>query len=63
MNNILVVGGGKIGSVVAALLAGAHGEVRYQVTVADRSAAQLEVQQRSRALELGLGLQDSGCSG
>src|SRR5512139_2957968 len=42
MHNILVIGGGKIGSVVAALLAGAPGELRYRVTVADRSAAQLE---------------------
>ncbi|MBX3619732.1 MAG: saccharopine dehydrogenase family protein [Rhizobacter sp.] len=42
MHDILVIGGGKIGSVVAALLAGAQGERRYRVTVADRSAAQLE---------------------
>ncbi len=37
MKNILVIGGGKIGSVVAALLAEAGGEPRYRVTVADRS--------------------------
>ncbi len=41
MKNILVIGGGKIGSVVAALLVNATGEVQYRVTVADRSAAQL----------------------
>lgn len=42
MLNILVIGGGKIGSVVGALLAHAQGGLRYRVTVADRSAAQLE---------------------
>ncbi|MBL0728513.1 saccharopine dehydrogenase family protein [Piscinibacter sp. HJYY11] len=40
-HSILVIGGGKIGSVVAALLAQATGALRYQVTVADRSAEQL----------------------
>jgi len=38
MKDILVIGGGKIGSVVAALLAHAQGDTRYRVTVADRSA-------------------------
>ena len=41
MKDILVIGGGKIGSVVGALLASASGGERYSVTVADRSAAQL----------------------
>lgn len=41
MHNILVIGGGKIGSVVGALLARTHGDLRYRVTVADRSSAQL----------------------
>jgi saccharopine dehydrogenase-like NADP-dependent oxidoreductase len=42
MHDILVIGGGKIGSVVAALLAQAAGAPRYRVTVADRSAALLD---------------------
>ncbi|MET0334427.1 MAG: saccharopine dehydrogenase family protein [Rhizobacter sp.] len=42
MHNILVIGGGKIGSVVAALLAQATGALRYRVTVADHSPAQLD---------------------
>jgi saccharopine dehydrogenase-like NADP-dependent oxidoreductase len=37
MKDILIIGGGKIGSVVAALLGQAGGEQRYRVTVADRS--------------------------
>ncbi|KQU78476.1 MULTISPECIES: saccharopine dehydrogenase family protein [unclassified Rhizobacter] len=41
MKDILVIGGGKIGSVVGALLASASGGERYTVTVADRSAPQL----------------------
>jgi saccharopine dehydrogenase-like NADP-dependent oxidoreductase len=41
-HDILVIGGGKIGSVVAALLAQASGPLRYRVTVADRSADQLD---------------------
>jgi saccharopine dehydrogenase-like NADP-dependent oxidoreductase len=43
MKNILVIGGGKIGSVVAALLVKAQGDIesRYRVTVADRCATQL----------------------
>jgi len=46
MKDILVIGGGKIGSVVGALLASPSigtpgGGERYTVTVADRSAAQL----------------------
>ncbi|HEY0820033.1 MAG TPA: saccharopine dehydrogenase family protein [Rhizobacter sp.] len=40
-HSILVIGGGKIGSVVAALLAQAPGPRRFRVTVADRSADQL----------------------
>lgn len=40
-HDILIIGGGKIGSVVAALLAQAAGPLRYRVTVADRSEAQL----------------------
>jgi saccharopine dehydrogenase-like NADP-dependent oxidoreductase len=46
MKDILVIGGGKIGSVVAALLVHAQGDIRYRVTVADRSAAQLADVQR-----------------
>ncbi|MEO8152912.1 MAG: saccharopine dehydrogenase family protein [Rhizobacter sp.] len=50
MKDILVIGGGKIGSVVAALLVHAQSqtakESRYRVTVADRSAAQLADLQR-----------------
>jgi saccharopine dehydrogenase-like NADP-dependent oxidoreductase len=45
-HDILVIGGGKIGSVVAALLAQASGTLRYRVTVADRSPAQLHELQR-----------------
>jgi saccharopine dehydrogenase-like NADP-dependent oxidoreductase len=41
MRDILVVGGGKIGSVVAALLAATPGSTGYRVTLADRSAAVL----------------------
>ena len=41
MKDILVIGGGKIGSVVAELLAGTPEEGGYRVTVADRSAALL----------------------
>jgi saccharopine dehydrogenase-like NADP-dependent oxidoreductase len=57
MKNILVIGGGKIGSVVAALLVHAPGhgshESRYRVTVADRSAAQLaDVQRETPSREL-----------
>ncbi|MGY4827389.1 saccharopine dehydrogenase family protein [Sphaerotilaceae bacterium SBD11-9] len=57
MKNILVIGGGKIGSVVAALLVNAQGgnsnERRYRVTVADRSAAQLaEVQRETPSTQL-----------
>jgi saccharopine dehydrogenase-like NADP-dependent oxidoreductase len=40
-HSILVIGGGKIGSVVAALLAQAGGPLRYRVTVADRCAEPL----------------------
>lgn len=40
-HSILVIGGGKIGSVVAALLAQSAGPLRYRVTVADRSAEAL----------------------
>jgi saccharopine dehydrogenase-like NADP-dependent oxidoreductase len=38
MQDILVIGGGKIGSVVAALLVDTPGHDGYRVTVADRSA-------------------------
>ena len=41
MRNILVIGGGKIGSVVANLLVDTPEEGGYRVTVADRSAALL----------------------
>jgi saccharopine dehydrogenase-like NADP-dependent oxidoreductase len=41
MKNILVIGGGKIGSVVADLLVQTPEDGGYRVTVADRSAAQL----------------------
>ena len=41
MRNILVIGGGKIGSVVADLLVNTPEEGGYRVTVADRSAATL----------------------
>ena len=41
MRNILVIGGGKIGSVVADLLVDTPEEGGYRVTVADRSAALL----------------------
>jgi len=41
MKNILVIGGGKIGSVVADLLVDTPEHNGYRVTVADRSAAQL----------------------
>ncbi len=53
MKDILVIGGGKIGSVVAALLVNAQGrpsnESRYRVTVADRSVTQLAEVQRETA--------------
>jgi saccharopine dehydrogenase-like NADP-dependent oxidoreductase len=49
MHNILVIGGGKIGSVVAALLSQAATAPRYRVTVADRSALQLEELARGSA--------------
>ncbi len=53
MKNILVIGGGKIGSVVAALLSQAQGTQRYRVTVADRSAVQLaELKRESPSPEL-----------
>lgn len=41
MHNILVIGGGKIGSVVADLLVDTPEQGGYRVTVADRSAATL----------------------
>jgi saccharopine dehydrogenase-like NADP-dependent oxidoreductase len=41
MKDILVIGGGKIGSVVAELLANTPADGGYRVTVADRSARQL----------------------
>ncbi|MES3013544.1 MAG: saccharopine dehydrogenase NADP-binding domain-containing protein, partial [Pseudomonadota bacterium] len=41
MRNILVIGGGKIGSVVADLLVNTPEEGGYRVTVADRSATTL----------------------
>ncbi|HEY4068429.1 MAG TPA: saccharopine dehydrogenase family protein [Burkholderiaceae bacterium] len=41
MKDILVIGGGKIGSVVAALLAATPESNGYRVTLADRSAAAL----------------------
>jgi len=41
MKDILVIGGGKIGSVVADLLVQTPGESGYRVTVADRCPAQL----------------------
>ena len=41
MHNILVIGGGKIGSVVADLLVDTPEQSGYRVTVADRSAATL----------------------
>ena len=41
MHDILVIGGGKIGSVVADLLVNTPEESGYRVTVADRSAATL----------------------
>ncbi len=50
MREILVIGGGKIGSVVAALLVSASGDTRYRVTLADRSASQLAEVQRETAL-------------
>ena len=48
MQRVLLAGAGKIGSMIAGLLA-SSGD--YQVTVADRSAAQLEGLPRSAALE------------
>src|SRR5881392_4067073 len=42
MKNILVIGGGKIGSVVADLLVQTPEATGYRVTVADRSAEQLD---------------------
>lgn len=52
-HDILVIGGGKIGSVVAALLAQATGELRYRVTVADRSASQLaELRREAQGVKL-----------
>jgi saccharopine dehydrogenase-like NADP-dependent oxidoreductase len=41
MKDILVIGGGKIGSVVAALLVNTPEANGYRVTVADRSATLL----------------------
>ena len=41
MHKILVVGAGKIGQVIAALLAQAHGEPHYRVVLADRDAGAL----------------------
>lgn len=53
MKDILVIGGGKIGSVVAALLVNAQGNTPsdspYRVTVADRSSTQLADVQRETA--------------
>lgn len=46
MKDILVIGGGKIGSVVAALLAGTPESDGYRVTVADRSTHQLAAIER-----------------
>jgi saccharopine dehydrogenase-like NADP-dependent oxidoreductase len=48
MQRVLLAGAGKIGSMIAGLLA-SSGD--YQVTVADRSAAQLECLPQSTALE------------
>lgn len=48
MQRVFLAGAGKIGSMIAGLLA-SSGD--YQVTVADRSAAQLECLPRSAALE------------
>ncbi len=45
-HDILVIGAGRIGSVVAALLAGATGAHRYRVTVADHAEARLVELQR-----------------
>lgn len=49
MHDILVIGGGKVGSVVAALLAQVQPEPRYRVTVADHSPARLEELRRENA--------------
>ena len=46
MKDILVIGGGKIGSVVAALLVGTPEADGYRVTVADHSAQQLAAIER-----------------
>jgi saccharopine dehydrogenase-like NADP-dependent oxidoreductase len=49
MKDILVIGGGKIGSVVADLLVQTPEDSGYRVTVADRSAAQLaEIERDAR---------------
>ena len=48
MKDVLVIGAGKIGSVVAGLLAGSGG---YRVTVADRSAEALEAVARDAAAQ------------
>jgi saccharopine dehydrogenase-like NADP-dependent oxidoreductase len=46
MKDILLIGGGKIGSTVATLLSGAGGSLRYRVTLADRDPAVLADAQR-----------------
>ncbi|CAN5836829.1 saccharopine dehydrogenase family protein [soil metagenome] len=53
MKNILIIGGGKIGSVVADLLLDTPEDAGYRVTVADRSAALLaDVAKRNPSLRL-----------
>ena len=60
MKDILVIGGGKIGSVVAALLADTPEAGGYRVTVADRSAELLADIERDARQSPGIGGRLSG---
>ena len=60
MKDILVIGGGKIGSVVAALLADTPEAGGYRVTVADRSAELLADIERDARQSPGLAARFSG---
>ncbi len=61
MHDILVIGAGKIGSVVADLLVGTPAEGGYRVTLADRSAALLaQVPASDRLMPLLLDAADPG---